>query len=101
MLRPDRLALAYLPIEIVDGAGRVVPDATLPISVKVDGPAELVALGSANPVYTGLLNVAQSETFQGRALVILRSTGVPGPVAVRVQGGAIPEVTVTLLPSAP
>ena len=100
-LRPDRLALAYLPIEIVDAAGRVVPDAALPISVKVDGPADLIALGSANPEYTGLLNVPQSETFRGRALAILRSTGAPGPVRVRIQAGSLPEVAVSLQPPAP
>jgi beta-galactosidase len=100
-LRPDRLSLAYLPIEIVDAAGRIVPDAALPISLKVEGPAELIALGSANPIYTGLLNVPRSETFQGRALAILRSTGVSGAVRVRLQIGTLPEATVGLKPPAP
>jgi len=97
-LWPDRLALAFVPIEIVDAAGRIVPDAALPINVKVEGPAELIALGSANPVYTGLLNGHQSETFQGRALAVFRSTGVTGPVRVLVQAGSLPEATMILRP---
>ncbi|MDB5724536.1 MAG: glycoside hydrolase family 2 protein [Novosphingobium sp.] len=91
--RSDRQALHYVLIDTVDAQGRVLPDDKRKLRVKITGPAELVAFGSANPLAVGSLKAPEAESFRGRALAILRSTGQAGPVRIEasadgVHGGA-------------
>jgi beta-galactosidase len=91
--RRDRQALAFAPVEVVDAKGRVLPDDKRPVSLTITGPAELLAFGSAEPFAVGSLHAPQAQTFRGRALAILRSTGEAGLVQIEahspgIQGGA-------------
>ena len=85
--RSDRKGLHYVLIETVDAAGRVLPDDKRKLSVKIEGLAELVAFGSANPLAVGSLKALAAETYRGRALVILRSTGGSG--AARIEASSV------------
>lgn len=91
--RSDRQALHYVLIDTLDAQGRVLPDDKRKLRLQVRGPAELIAFGSANPLATGSLKAPEAESFRGRALAILRSTGRAGQVRVEVgaeglQGGS-------------
>ena len=44
----NRQSLAYVTAEVIDAEGRVVPNASLPLTVRVDGPARLLAASSAD-----------------------------------------------------
>jgi beta-galactosidase len=91
----DRQALHYVAVEIVDGAGRAVPDAMQHITLSVSGPAELVGFGSANPQAVGSFQSPQAQSFRGRALAILRSQGKPGTVRIGVSSdGLISAATI-------
>ena len=81
-----RDSLVYVPVEVVDAKGSLVPEATVPLGISVEGPAQLQAFGSANPTDLSPLGDGKTESFRGRALAILRSTGKPGRVTVRVSG---------------
>ena len=81
----DRLSLAFVSIEVLDAEGRALPDDKRPISLTIDGPAELIAFGSAEPFAVGSLTVPQAHTFRGRALAILRSTGAAGTVRIKAS----------------
>jgi len=73
--RAGRDALAFVQIEVVDAAGRVLPDDQRKIALTVDGPVELLAFGSANPQATGSLQSRETLCFRGRALAIVRGSG--------------------------
>src|SRR5437867_10894968 len=56
-LRPEspqmgagRQDLGYVAVEVLDSAGRLIPEGKVPVSVAIDGPAELAGFGSASPV---------------------------------------------------
>ncbi|MWB98410.1 glycoside hydrolase family 2 TIM barrel-domain containing protein [Agromyces seonyuensis] len=77
--------LAYVWVELADGAGIVDVSAEDRITVQVDGPAELAGFGNAAPItedgYTGRV----ARTHDGRALAILRGTGEAGTVTLTAR----------------
>ena len=84
-VRCDRQALSYVRIEAIDSQGRVTPDAKLPLTISIEGPADLAAFGSANPQAMGSFQATNAQTFRGRALAILRGQGQSGGVRVQVS----------------
>ncbi|MCE7796320.1 DUF4982 domain-containing protein [Sphingobium sufflavum] len=96
--RKDRDALTYIPIAIVDAQGRLIPDDKRRITLTIDGPADLVAFGSANPQAVGSFQSKDAESFHGRAVAILRSQGTAGTVRItaRSEGLESASAVVTL-----
>ena len=93
--RKGRDALAYARIEVVDAQGRVLPEDERAVSLSLAGPAELVALGSANPHAVGSLRGQDTRTFRGRALAILRGT-TGGAVTIRAMTIGLPEASASV-----
>lgn len=87
--RSDRNGLTYVLVEVVDAAGRVLPDDKRQISLNIEGAATLAAFGSANPLAVGSLQSASAESFRGCALVILRGTGSGGQVRLQASADGI------------
>lgn len=94
-----RGALSYFRIEIVDAQGRVLPDDRRRIDVVIDGPASLSAFGSANPLATGSFQSTSTESYRGRALLIVRGNGRRGTVRIEARSAELREggVTVTMV----
>lgn len=67
--------LHFLRLEVRDAEGRAVPGDQRRITMAIDGPAELIGFGSANPRAVRSYQALTTETFDGRALAILRSRG--------------------------
>ncbi len=89
----DRQALHYVAIDVLDAKGRIVPDEKRKVGLTISGPADLIGFGSANPFAIGSFQAREAQSFDGRAIAILRSQGTPGAVRVEVraeglQGGA-------------
>jgi beta-galactosidase len=98
----DRNQLIYVPIEIRDASGQLVPDANRVLELQLTGPAELQAFGSANSDALGSLQDATTDSFRGRALAILRPTGKAGTVRLTVASPEIPAAHIEIaLASAP
>ncbi|MET0179653.1 MAG: DUF4982 domain-containing protein, partial [Novosphingobium sp.] len=85
----DRQALHYVAVDVVDAAGRIVPEDARPITLAVSGPAQLVAFGSANPQAVGSLQALTAQSFRGRALAILRSAGTAGTIRVAASAAGL------------
>jgi beta-galactosidase len=86
--------VSFVAIEIVDGHGHRVPDLAAPLQISISGPADLLGFGSANPFASSGFQSASAQTWDGRALAILRGTGKTGQVHVEVlcqglKGGSV------------
>jgi beta-galactosidase len=81
----DRQALHYVAIDILDAQGRIVPDEKRTLSLTIDGPADLIGFGSANPLAVGSFQSREAESFHGRAMAILRSQGKAGSMRIEVR----------------
>jgi len=95
-IRARRNGLCYLWVEVVDSAGRVVPDAVRPIQLGLSGPATLAAFGSGNPLATGSFQSLQAQSFNGRALAIFKSDGRAGPLLVEAHSEGLAPATASL-----
>ncbi len=93
----DHRNLVYVPVEIVDSEGRLVPDAEIKLNASVLGDAFILAgFGSGNPVTSENYTGGEFHSFRGRALAIARSTGSAGSAVLTVQAEGMDPVTVTL-----
>ncbi len=85
--------LCWLQVGLTDAAGRLHPDEERMLTVKVEGGAELLAFGSADPK-PGQYPAGAIRTFGGRAQIILRKTGGPCTVTVAAESGESATITI-------
>jgi beta-galactosidase len=91
-----RERLIYIPVEIRDRAGSLVPNAGHSLELALTGPVELMAFGSANPDIAPPLKDVHANAFRGRALVILRSTGSAGSARVSISSPGLAAAEIML-----
>jgi beta-galactosidase len=103
ILRPDRTKLkntrddlSYVMVQVVDEAGRLVPDAVIPVSFAVTGAAELSAVGNANPKDVASFRGPRRNTFHGECVLVVRPTGKQGSVEVRAEALGLEGASVKL-----
>lgn len=84
----DGHSLIYAQIEVVDAAGRLVPDAGVALKASVEGAASLAGFGSANPITAESYCSGSFTSYRGRACAILRSGYEAGRAVLQVEGAA-------------
>jgi beta-galactosidase len=87
--------LAYVSIALVDAAGTLHSSEDRAVTVTVDGPAVLQGLGSGNPCTEETFGASAHDTFNGRALAVVRPTGA-GTITVTVSAKDCDDRTVTI-----
>jgi beta-galactosidase len=87
--------LAYVDIALVDPDGNLHSSEDRAVTVAVDGPAVLQGLGSGNPCTEETFGATTHETFNGRALAVVRPTGT-GTITVIVSAKDCDDRTVTI-----
>ena len=92
-IRADDADLAYVEIELTDASGTLHVSRDRSVTVTVDGPAVLQGLGSANPCTEETFGGATHDTYDGRALAVIRPTG-PGAIVVSVSAESCDPVQV-------
>nr|WP_301287333.1 hypothetical protein [Sphingobium sp. OAS761] len=93
----SRNELAYVTVEILDKAGRLVPDAVHVVEAAVTGPVELVAFGNANPRGVASFRQPVAKTWHGRALAVLRPTGEPGVATISIEAEGLSPAGASLM----
>ena len=103
LLRPDRAKLkatrddlSYVMVQVVDEAGRLVPDAVAPVSFAVSGAGEMAAVGNANPKDVASFRQPRRDTFHGECVVVVRPTGKPGAIEVKAEAPGLESASLTL-----
>ncbi|MHA7179402.1 glycoside hydrolase family 2 TIM barrel-domain containing protein [Arthrobacter sp. MDB2-24] len=89
-------SLVFLDIEIVDEAGTVLAQNDTDVNVSVSGAGVLQALGSANPKTATLYNGMTTQTFDGRALAIVRAT-TTGEIRVQISAAGYTATYATVI----
>ncbi len=79
----DAVSLIYVDAVAVDEAGTTCDAEELILTAKVEGPATLLGFGSGNPKPTYNYITEETQTFYGKAQLILKRTG-SGAVKVTV-----------------
>ena len=95
-VKADGQDLSYVTVEVVDARGVRHPKAENLVRFSVEGPGSIAAVGNANPVSTESYQQPQRKTWQGRALVIVKSGKRPGRITLRAAAQGLPPASVTI-----
>jgi beta-galactosidase len=96
-IRASRDDLAYVTVEVLDAAGRRVPDAERLLRFSVAGPGELAGHANGNPRDASSYRGTRRTTYAGRALAVLRPTGQPGNLQLRVDSDGLTPSIIDIL----
>ncbi len=95
-LKASRDDLSYIMVSVVDGEGRLVPDAVVPVSFAISGAAEIAAVGNATPKDVASFRQPQRKSFHGVCLAVVRPTGNPWQIDFRADSPGLEGATVQL-----
>jgi beta-galactosidase len=87
--------LAYVAIALVDAAGNLQNSEDRAVTVEIDGPGVLQGLGSGNPCTEETFGSPVHDTYNGRALAVVRPTGA-GTITVTASAKDCDDRTVTV-----
>ena len=99
--RPQQLAatgddLCYVLVEATDADGNLCPLADNLIRFKIDGPAEIAAVGNGNPISLEPFQADHRKLFFGKAMLILRtSEGDGGEIRIAATSDELPAANVS------
>lgn len=77
--------LAFINVEIIDEKGRLVPDAEELLKFEIEGPGTIAGTDNANLKDTTSYASHSRKTWNGRALVVIKSTGGKGNIILKVK----------------
>ena len=77
--------IVYVTLSATDQEKRLVPNASLPVEITLDGEGTLLAAGNGSPFIEGSIQDNDFNFHRGRGLIIIRSTGKAGNIALAVK----------------
>ena len=83
-------------IEAVDAAGRWQPQADQEVQFSIRGPGVIAAVGNGDGQDPASYQGDRRKLFQGRALVVVRTSKQAGPIHVTAKSSGLHEGTVAL-----
>jgi beta-galactosidase len=103
-LAPDRATfqsdgtdLVYVTVGVTDAAGALAPRASSLVRFALEGPGEIIGTDNGNPISFESFQAKERKTFNGRAVVIVRSRAEqPGSLVLRAESEGLASATVTL-----
>lgn len=96
VLQANAQDLSYITVELLDGNGVRNPKAEQLVKFEINGPAVIEAVGNANPMSVESYTLPQRKTWQGRCLVIVRTTGQKGNVTLKASVEGMEQVQLAL-----
>ena len=95
-IQADGQDLSYITVELIDENGVRNPLAENELNFTVNGPAEIVGVGNANPVSTESYTLPTRKAWQGRAMVIVRSTEKEGNINISVSAKNLKQQNISI-----
>lgn len=95
-IRADGQDLAHVTATIVDEHGVLVPHATDPIGVEVQGEARLIGMDNGDLLCHQPYACNRRNAHHGRCLAVLRAGNTPGPIVVTAVTPDLPVATLAL-----
>lgn len=95
-MKADGHDLIYVNIEVVDGQGKLVPDACIALKASVEGAAVLAGFGTGNPVTDEDYTDDKTTTYCGRAQAVIRAVYEAGKAELTVEAEGMETVQLTL-----
>lgn len=92
----DANDLAYIGVALVDDEGRTDTTSDELVEFTVEGPGEIIAVGSSAPMSTESFTRPQRKLWRGECMVIVRPSGVAGKITLtaRTSSGKTSALTI-------
>jgi beta-galactosidase len=95
-VQADGQDLSYITVEAVDADGRFQSNANQQVQFAISGPGVIAAVGNAdgrdNESYQG----TRRKLYQGRALVVIRTSKQGGPIRLTATAPGLSDAAVTI-----
>jgi beta-galactosidase len=102
-LTPDRKTinadgedLSFVAVEAVDAQGRLQPNANQDVEFSINGPGMIAAVGNADGQDGASYQGNRRKLFQGRALVVVRTSKQSGPITVTAKTSGLTDGLTTI-----
>lgn len=95
VITADGQDLAFVTVEVIDREGRICTDASISCEAAVKGQGHLMAFASADLKDREPTTSPNVTTWNGRALLVVRSTSKKGLTQVSVRS-SLPTATLTI-----
>ncbi len=102
-IQADGTDVAVVTLSLADSKGRFVPDACVPLRLRVSGPVRILGVGNGDPAWQAPERPAEADartftvaSFNGLAQVLLQSSGTPGPASLTVEADGLAPCTLNI-----
>jgi beta-galactosidase len=92
-LQADGQDLSFITVEAVDAEGRFQPDANQEVQIAINGSGEIAAAGNGDGQDTATYHGDRRKLFQGRALVVVRTSRQGGPIHLTATAPGLSDGT--------
>jgi beta-galactosidase len=89
VLHADGEDLSFITVEAVDAQGRLQPNASAEVQFTLSGPGTLMAVGNGDGTSREAYQGDHRALFNGRALIVVRSSRTPGRVRLSANATAM------------
>jgi beta-galactosidase len=96
-LRADGQSLSFIVVEAVDANGQPHPAADHRVTFSLKGPGILAAVGNADLTSEEPYRGDQRRLFQGRGLVVVRSTRKAGALTLTAEAPGLKGASIQLM----
>ena len=95
-IKADRRDLSFITVRIIDKDGNFCPTSDNKVNFKIEGPAQIAAVGNGNPTSYESFRANSRKAFNGLCLLVIRSESKQGDIKVTASSHGLKSATVTL-----
>lgn len=88
--------LSFIQVELLDAEGNRCTTAENLVEFGIEGPGTLAAVGNSNPMSAESFQQPRRKAYQGRCLVVIRSTREEGEILLKASTEGIPPVSIVI-----
>ncbi len=94
VITADGRDLCFVTVDVLDAKGRLVPDADTAVEFRLTGSGKIIATGNGDPTNLVPFHSTKRSTFNGKALVIIQASSVPGEIVLHAESTGLPAESV-------
>jgi beta-galactosidase len=96
VVQADGQDLSFLVVEAVDAEGRLEAHADQEVQFSITGPGVIAAVGNGDDQDDASYHGDRRKLFQGRALVVVRTSKQGGPITVTARTSSLSDGSATI-----
>ena len=97
LIKASNEDLSYITVELLDKKGNRNTKAENLVNFAIDGPGTIAGVGNANPTSVESYQLPQRKAWQGRCMVIVKSTGKTGRIVLKATAEGLTPASITIV----